>query len=216
MNKITKLEWFALLVVLAGFVLSFCVYPLMPARIVTHWGAGGVPDGYLAKFWGLLFLPLLSLLLWVALLIIPRVDPLRAGINSFRRFFDRFLVFFFLFLFYLHSLTIVWNSGYEFNMVTYLIPGLAILFWQVGTLLGHAERNWSIGIRTPWTLSNEDVWRRTHRLGARLFHWSALISIVGWWQPDQAIWWSVLPVLASSLGLTVYSYIIWAKLRVKN
>ena len=216
MKKITKLEWFALLVVLAGFVFSFFFYPLMPARMVTHWGASGVPDGYLAKFWGLLFSPLLSLLLWIALIIIPRIDPLRAGIDSFRRFFDRFLVFLFLFLFYLQILTIVWNSGYEFNMITYLIPAIATLFWQVGTLLGHAERNWSIGIRTPWTLSNEEVWRRTHRLGARLFHWSALISVVGWWQPDQAIWWSVLPVLVSSLGLTVYSYVIWAKLQVKN
>lgn len=214
--KITKIEWGVLGIITLTALLGGYFYPDLPARMVTHWDSLGQPNGYMDKFWGVFFLPLLSFMLWVALLIIPRIDPLKVNIDKFRQSFDYFLISIFLFFFYLQFLTLIWNSGYHFDFVRFLVPALALLFWQVGSLIGRADRNWSIGIRTPWTMSNEVVWQKTHHVGAKLYKTSASLTLLGFLWPKAAIWWLLVPILTSSLFLFIYSYYLWVKEQKKN
>lgn len=55
-----------------------------------------------------------------------------------------------------------------------LLPAAAMFVFVLGALLPHTERNWFMGIRTPWTISNDIVWNKTHKLGSRLFEIAAL------------------------------------------
>ena len=157
-------------------------------------------------------LPLISLGLLALFLAIPKIDPLRKNIQSFRNYFDNFILLIFAFLLYIHAITLWWNLGYRFNFVAAIVPALGLLFYYVGVLLQHAKQNWFIGIRTPWTLSNETVWNKTHKLGARLFKGCALFSVLGLAFQQYAIWIILIPVVASALYLVVYSYVEFKKI----
>ena len=99
------------------------------------------------------------MLLFVA---IPRIDPLKANIEKFRTFYDRFVVLFMVFFFYFYLLTILWNMGVQYNFNQVLAPAFGGLFYYIGVMIEHAKRNWFVGIKTPWTLSSENVWDKTH------------------------------------------------------
>ena len=103
-------------------------------------------------------------------------------------------------------MTIAWNLGYQYNFNDFIIPPLAILWYFLGVLLAQAKRNWFIGIRTPWTLSSDQVWESTHQLGAKLFKISAFISLLGLFFKNMAIYFIIVPVVAAALYLIVYSY----------
>ena len=146
------------------FLVGFYFYPLMPERMVIHWGLSGQADGYGSRFMGLLLIPLISLLFFPFLLALPRLDP-AGGIEGFRAGYDWFVFGFLGFMAYVYGLSVGYNLGWRFNFLRLLAPALGVLFYGIGVLMGKARLNWFAGIRTPWTLSNEEVWDRTHEMG---------------------------------------------------
>ena len=66
---------------------------------------------------------------------------------------------------YVYGLSVGYNLGWRFNFLRLLAPALGVLFYGIGVLMGKARLSWFAGIRTPWTLSNEEVWDRTHEMG---------------------------------------------------
>ena len=94
--------------------------------------------------------------------------------------------------------------------------GMGLLFIATGWMLGRAKRNFFIGIRTPWTLMNEEVWARTHALASKLFYASGASAMLGVLFPDYAIWFVTVPVLAASAGAYVYSYLLYRRLAPPN
>jgi uncharacterized membrane protein len=195
----------------AAIVIGAAVYGQLPPRVDSHWNANNQVDGTMDRLWGAFLMPLISLALLGLLLLLPVIDPLRANIQLFRRSFNVFIVLIIAFLLYLHILTIMWNLGLRgFQMSTALLPALGLLFIFMGSLLRSARRNFTIGIRTPWTLASDRVWDRTHRLGARLFYLCGLIAILGALLPGPAAFVVVIgPVLLVSLFLVIYSYLAW-------
>lgn len=198
-------------VVISG-VMSVLAAPELPARMVTHWNAAGQPDGSMSKVIALALFPVMSAILLGIFAVIPRIDPLRENIASFRPIYDWFVVAFVVFMTIIHGGVIAFNLGYEFDFTLFIIAAVAILFYFVGVLLAHAERNWFVGIRTPWTLSSEEVWNRTHRLGGRLFKLTAVISLVGLFFGDYAVYFLMVPALLTAAITIVYSYYLYEQL----
>jgi len=207
----TKSEMFCLGIVILSFAIAVYLYPMMPDRVASHWNVQGQVDGYTDKFWGLFIMPLVSIALLLLFVAIPRIDPLKENIQKFRKTFDIFVILVLLFLLYLFGLTIIWNFGTKFNMIWALVPAFVGLFYYVGILIENAKRNWFIGIRTPWTIMNENVWNRTHKLGGKLFKISALIAVLGMLFEDYALWFVLVPIIAVSAYLVVYSYFEYQK-----
>ena len=210
--KIYKSEIAAAAIILASFALGSYVYPMMPDKMASHWGASGEVNGYMPKFWGIFLMPMISVALFALLAGIPRIDPKKKNIEKFRKYYDVFMVMFFVFLDYLYALTLIWNFGTQFNMTQMLAPAFGLLFYSIGVMVGHADPNWSIGIRTPWTLSNDTVWKKTHAVGGRLFIYSAIIAACGFVLPDYAIWLMIVPVIFTALFTVLYSYIEYTKI----
>lgn len=198
---------------MASLAIGFYVYPIFPGKIVSHWDIHGQPNGYMSKFWGIFLMPLISIVMYLLFLIIPKIDPKKENIEKFRKYFDIFIVLIFLFLFYLYILTLAWNLNFHFDLIPFLIPAFAVLFYYMGILISHAESNWSIGIRTPWTLSNEDVWKKTHRLSGKLFRTSGIIALLGLFFPNQAFWLVLAPIIAAATTGIVYSYLEYRKIK---
>jgi uncharacterized membrane protein len=206
-----KTNIFIFIVILASFVIGAYFYPQFPARIASHWNAQGQVDGYMSRGWGLFLLPIILLVMWLMFILIPKIDPMKKNIEKFRKYFDAFIALIVLFLFYVYVLTIFWNMGKRFDMGQALMPAMGILFYFAGVLLKHAKRNWFVGIRTPWTLSSDNVWDKTHQLGAKLFKIAGIIAFLGIFFPKISFWFVIIPVILFAIFVSGYSYIEYKK-----
>ncbi|KKL08308.1 hypothetical protein LCGC14_2577170 [marine sediment metagenome] len=189
-----------------SFIIAIYVYPQMPEKMASHWNAQGKVDDYISKFWSLFLMPIISIGLFLLFILIPKIDPLKENIEKFRKYFDGFIVLIMIFLFYVYLLTIFWNIGIRFNMTQFMMPALGILFYYCGILVENAKRNWFIGIRTPWTLSNEKVWDKTHKIGGKLFKVTGIIAFLGIFLPKYAIFFVIIPVISVAVYTIIYSY----------
>ena len=202
----------AFLIVILTFVLSVAVYPQMPDQLASHWNAEGHVDGYMSKFWGLFLLPFISILMLALFLIIPKIDPLKKNIISFRKYYDQFMIILTAFMLYIHILIIFWNLGHVFNMARMIAPSMGFLFYFIGILVQNSKRNWFIGIRTPWTLSSEKVWNSTHKKGGKLFRIAGIIAFFGFIFPNQAIYLIIFPTLFVAIYTIIFSYYEYKRL----
>ena len=198
-------------IIIISFAIGIYYYPQMPEKVASHWNEQGQVNGYMSKFWGLFLMPIISVGMLLLFIVIPRIDPLRSNIQGFRKHFDGFVVLIMVFLFYIYLLTIFWNSGYTFNMITLLSPALAILFYYTGILIENAKRNWFIGIRTPWTMSSDKVWEKTHKIGGKLFKIAGVVALLAIFFERFAIFIIVVPVILISIYTVVYSYFEYQK-----
>jgi uncharacterized membrane protein len=183
----------------------------MPDKLATHWGVDGEVNGYMGKFWGIFLLPVVSLMIAFVFLLIPRIDPLRENIEKFAGYFDVFIILVSLFLFSIFVHVILWNVGVKFSPLIFVSLGIGVLFFYTGILCEHSKRNWFVGIRTPWTLSSDSVWDKTHKLGGKLFKLCGIIALFGAVLTSLAIVLILVPVLVISVVLSVYSYLEFRK-----
>jgi uncharacterized membrane protein len=197
--------------VLLSFILSIYFYPQVPEQMATHWNSQGEVDGYMSKLWGLFFMPLVITGLVIMFLAIPKIDPRKENIAKFRKYYDGFIVILVLFMVAVHLQTVLWNIGIRINPNAMLPLGIGLLFYYMGILTENAERNWFIGIRTPWTLSSEKVWKRTNRLGGKLFRIAGIAAVFGAFFPEFAIYFILVPVITVAGISVIYSYTEYQK-----
>jgi uncharacterized membrane protein len=195
------------LAVLAGVAL----WNQLPDQMASHWNANDEVDGTMPKFWGVFMMPIITMGMLALFLVLPNIDPLKANIAQFRESFNLFILVIVAFMLYVHALTLAWSLGYQdFKMSAAMLPFMGVLFIAVGWMLKKAKRNFFIGIRTPWTLSSDTVWNKTHQLGSTLFMASGVLVIVGgFFGGTTAFWLMFIPLIGSSLFLVVYSYVLY-------
>jgi uncharacterized membrane protein len=85
------------------------------------------------------------------------------------------------------------------------------LFFYCGVLCERAKRNWFIGIRTPWTLSSDRVWEKTHRVGGKLFKIAGVIALIGAMFQRYAVFLVIVPAIAVAVFTIVYSLVIYQR-----
>lgn len=200
----------SIILIIIGTLAGLLLWNRLPEAMASHWGVNDQVNGYISRTWGVLLMPLITLLMLLLFIIIPEIDPLKANIQQFRGVFNTFIALVIVFMVYIHFLTLVWNLGYtSFRMSSALLPALGLLFIFIGQLISKAKRNFFIGIRTPWTLSSDHVWDETHRLGGKLFVASGVLALLGAFFPDYAILFILLPTIGASTFTMVYSYFLY-------
>lgn len=203
------------LAIIAGLLITFIItlasYPTVPDRVVSHWNAAGEADGFMPKFWGLGLIPIIITACVGLFAIIPRIDPYKKNYEKFRNWFEGFIFLFILFMLAIQVQIILWSTGYQIypNLTFPILIGT--LFIYIGFFLGHVERNWFVGIRTPWTLSSETVWKKTHEIGGKLFMIAGVISFAGVLAGEYALWFILIPILAVAVFTVIYSYFEFQK-----
>jgi len=205
----------SLLIIFLSLAISIYFYPQMPERMASHWNGRGQVNGYMPKFWGSFLLPFMLIGLFLLFIFVPKIDPLKENIEKFRKYYETFIIIILFFLFYIYLLTVFWNLGYRFNMNLFFPPAIAVIFYYAGVLLGKTKRNWFIGIRTPWTLSSDVVWEKTHRIGSKLFKIVAIIVFFGFFFGEYAIYFVLVPIILAAIYPVVYSYFEYKK-EIKN
>ena len=206
-----RTELFILIAVIISFIIGIYLYPQMPEQMASHWNTQGNVDDYISRFWGVFLMPLVFVGLALLFIAIPKIDPLKKNIEGFRKYYDGFIILFFIFILLVYFQTILWNLGTKIspNLAFPILIGL--LFFYIGVLLENAKRNWFIGIRTPWTLSSEKVWNKTHKLGSKMFKITGIIVLIGFLFQKYATYFILVPALFVAFYLVVYSYIEYQK-----
>ncbi len=199
------------LLIIASLAAGLIAWPSLPASMATHWGASGDANGYSGKAFGVLFVPILSIVMAALLFLLPQIDPLAKGFRAFRKEYDGLVLLLIGFMTLVQGAVLAWNLGARFEFTQIIGPGIGLLFYYIGAIMPQMKRNWFAGIRTPWTLSSDRVWEETHRVGGKLFRISGFLACLGAVFPDQAFLLIFIPIVASSLGVIVYSYRVYRK-----
>jgi len=210
----TRLTTILVLILITGATIAGALlWNQLPDQMASHWDINDQVNGYMSRSWGVFMMPLITLGMFVLFLVVPNIDPLKANISEFRESFNLFIVFIVGFMVYIHVLTLRWNLGYtNLGIGKAMLPAMGVLFIVIGSLLRKAKRNWFIGIRTPWTLSSDTVWNKTHQLGAVLFMASGVLVLIGgFFGGMTAFWFLFVPLIGSTIFLLVYSYVLYQR-----
>jgi uncharacterized membrane protein len=209
MNTRNTLIYSTILIVIA-IVAGLLLWNRLPEQMASHWDNYNQVNGYISRFWGVFLMPMITVGMLLLFIAIPQIDPLKANIAQFREYYNTFIFLLIVFMDYMQGLTLAWNLGYNnFNMGTAMLPAMGLFFIYAGVLMANAKRNFFIGIRTPWTLSSDSVWEKTHALGSKLFIASGILALLGIFAGPYAIWLMMVPLLGSALFLIVYSYVLY-------
>lgn len=151
------------------------------------------------------------------MLLIPRVNPRRDSYTKHWKAYLLIITVLMLFLIALHWVTIAIALGVGISVQTFICLAMAVLFAVIGNVLPQARPNYTFGIRTPWTLADEDVWHGTHCVGGYVF-WAmaAVLAAVAFMAGPIAFILLLGVVILGTVILVVYSYILFERKRKRG
>jgi uncharacterized membrane protein len=145
------------------------------------------------------------------MLLIPRMSPQGFRVERFRRVFGIIQVAIVAFLFLVSALVLLAGAGVPIPIDRVIVASTGVLLTVLGNFMGKVTKNFFVGIRTPWTLANDEVWLRTHRLGGRLFVAAGAVIIVSGLLRGGVV--PVLVAVAAAAAIPiVYSYLIYRRI----
>lgn len=197
---------FKISIVIISILISLLAYQYLPQTIASHWNYLGVADGFSSKTVNLIAFPTLLAFLGILLTYVPMLDPKYSSIKSFMHEYNKFIDLLMIFFLSLQIQVIAWNLGYKISMAVYMPIMLGILFYFIGEMIGKSKVNFTIGIRTPWTLSSEKVWNSTHKLGEKLFKLSLPIFLISSLIPTISFLVVIGYIFFIVIALFAYSY----------
>lgn len=203
----------AIILIVASIAFSIVSFPITFSPMATHWNASGQADGYSSKTVGLILMPLMMIVMFILSIIIPKIDPKKENIKSFRDYYNFFIIVILLFFLIMHSFTLSWNSGFEISINKLMAISLGILFYASALVIKHAKQNYFIGIRTPWTLASDVVWKKTHILGYKLFLILSILMLGGLFYESLLYPIMMVSVFSFVFIIVLYSYIEFKKLK---
>ncbi|RJQ32192.1 MAG: SdpI family protein [Actinobacteria bacterium] len=214
-NKATKLP---IILIILMFIAGAIAYPYLSNNIPTHWNAAGKIDSYAAKsFWSVFMAPLICSGLYLLFLFAPMLDPFRKNYEKFKKAYNLMIDFVIGFFSFVFAITLVASINNNFKFDVALNFGLGLLLIVLGNQMSTLRRNWFFGIRVPWTLADDTVWVKTHRLGAKLFVVAGALTCIGAFLPRPYNIWMVMgPIAVFGTISIVYSYLEFRKLHKKE
>lgn len=203
---------FSVLVLIIMLAVSAYGWVAIPdgQQIPVHWGVNGEVDRYGSKVEGLLLIPGLTVLLTALFVFLPRIDPRRANLAQSQKAYIAIWAGTLVLLLVVQILIVSAALGNPVNIGGIVPVAVGILFIVIGNYLPKTRSNFYMGVRTPWTLSSNVSWDKTHRLAGRLFILMGLIMIGSMFM-QGALWvWVMMGGLMIMLVvLMAYSYIVW-------
>jgi uncharacterized membrane protein len=186
------------------------IFPQLPARTPIHWDAHGNVNGWAPRFWAAAIPVLLVAGLAVVFALLPVISPRKFEIAPFARTYGIVVLATLAFMLVVGTIALLAGAGYHVSVQLVAPVAVGALFMVIGNFMGKFRKNFFVGIRTPWTLTSEVVWERTHRLAGWLFVLAGLGWIVGGLLHASPV---VLVVVALAAGFipVIYSYFLYRR-----
>ena len=208
-----KKELPLIIIVLLPFIYLAYIWNDLPKKVPVHWNIKGEIDRYGEKTELLLIPILLPLLIYVIFLIVPYIDPKKKIKNMGNKYtsMKRLLTVFMsiLALFILYS-----SKNQSISNPNYIILAIGILYIILGNYFKTIRANYFIGIRTPWTLENEIVWKETHKMAGKMWFAGGIVIALGSVVLDKKPNFILFIIVTSIITIipVVYSYLKFKKI----
>lgn len=205
-------RWFGLVIAGAAIAVSIWAYPQLPPLVATHWGLRGTPNGFSSRGLAVSIMPVAILVLTGLFSVLPKLDPRGENYRKFLGTYWLIVNAVIAFMLVVHGMIMANGLGYPVRIERVIPFGIGLLFIVLGNFLTRVEPNWFVGIRTPWTLSSDTVWRKTHRTGGWLMVIGGFVLALGAFLPSGAYWplFFVTLVIVAVIPI-VQSYVLWKR-----
>jgi len=201
-----------ILAVLAGTIVA---YPSLPSVVPIHWDAHGHVNGWGPKWSLFLYGPGSVLFIVLMFSALPWLSPKKFEVDSFRATYLYIMIILVAMMAYCNLLILMSalgsRGGIVLDVSRAVVGGVCLLIALLGNVLGKVRRNFFVGIRTPWSIANEQVWNATHRFAARTFFVGGLLGLLAvilrapFWAP-------IILILIAVLSPAVYSLVFYKQL----
>lgn len=194
--------------VLAMFLAGAAFYVYLPDNLPMHWGFDGRPNNWWPKMYGVWLMPALATLFLVLFPILQRIDPKSQNYPDFAKAWAVIQTSILSMLAYIYGVTLFASiyPNYDHLVGRLVMFGTGVLFVVLGNYMGKVRQNYFIGLRTPWTLNDPEIWQKSQRLAGWAFVLAGLVILV------ESVIWRAIPyvffgvVIATAGVPIIYSY----------
>lgn len=186
-------------------------YPHLPNTIPTHWDAHGNVNGWSAKWTLFATVPGMMTAILLLFAALPWLSPKHFEVDSFRSTYLYIMVMILAMMAYAHALTLAAGLSWMVDVGRAIEGGVCLLIALLGNVMGKVRRNFYVGIRTPWTIANEQVWNATHRFAAKTFFVGGLLGLIGVIL-RAPFWLPMTMILIGALAPVIHSLVFYKQL----
>lgn len=214
---IKKFKWPLILssiAIILPMIVGVCIWNILPDVIPFHFDINGNPDSFASKPVAVfVFGGIMLAVHWLCILCSAKLDPKSKNIISSKAFS---LVLWICpavclvcyALMYLHAFGVPVSVGFILSLF------MGLLFIIIGNYLPKCKQSYTLGIKLPWTLNDEENWNKTHRFGGFVWVIGGVVILA---TSFLANFWILIGVLAFMVALpTVYSYLLFRKSKKEN
>lgn len=208
-----KSELFPILIIILSWSLAFYFYANFPDQVPTHWNIAGEADNYSSKGVGAFMIPGVITGIYALFLVLPLIDPRGERYADFSKAYHILKNAIVALVFGVYVVAGVAGLGYAVPVGILTPLGIGFLFLVIGNYMGKVKSNWLMGVRTPWTLSNEEVWNKTHRLSGKLFIVGGVtMALTGLIPISLRLPAFIAVIVIVGLVPMIYSYLLYKKI----
>ncbi|ABY93539.1 SdpI family protein [Thermoanaerobacter sp. X514] len=204
-----KKDWWLIGIIILIWIFTFAIFGRLPDKIPMHWNISGQVDRFGSKN-EIFILPSTITIIYFVMLFIPLIDPKRANYGKFAeayRIVRAVVVIIFMAVYFASTYSAL---GYRIDMNrigNFIIPFMLIGF---GSVMGKLRHNYFVGIRTPWTLADEEVWNVTHQVASKIWLIAGIIGLFfSFFKGTWVIVFMFAILMIAVIVPIVYSYMIF-------
>jgi uncharacterized membrane protein len=207
-NQTIYRELFLIFLTIIPIVYLLIYWSDLPDKLPIHFDINSNPNGYGSK----LVYILLPVVLYMLPLVLPFIDPRKKNYEIFSSTYFKLRIILGMFI-GIFTIAVVYNTLHGIETMGLFIPiSVCLIFTLLGNYMGNIRPNYFVGIKVPWTLNNDVVWIKTHKLAGKLWFWGGLTGLAALFFIKNP----VIVILSILIFITVvpiiYSYIIYQKI----
>jgi uncharacterized membrane protein len=199
--------------VLLAAGLSVWAYPMLPSVVPTHWNLAGHVNGYSSRLVAVVIVPAVAALVWVLAAVVPAMSPRGFRFGAAADAYYEAMLAVLAVLVAVHFVVLRGEMTGTAPPTVVIFGLIGLLFVVIGILMTKVPKNFFMGVRTPWTLANDEVWRKTNQVGGRLLAIGGLVLVVlSIFPPAWTIGAMIAVMVFSALAPVVYSYLLYKRI----
>lgn len=198
-------------IIVLPILVGVLLWDKLPEQVPYHWGVNGEVDGWASKPTAVFLLPVIMLAVQWFCVLMTGLDPKGKDVAKTKMMGIVLWIIPVLNLF-LHVMVWLAALGREVNMAVVMPLFMGALFVIIGNYLPKCKQSYTLGIKLPWTLHDEENWNATHRMAGKLWVGGGVAVMLCTLLPAVAAFITMMVILVIMCAVpTVYSYRLYKK-----
>jgi uncharacterized membrane protein len=199
------------IIILLPMVAGLLLWGQLPEQVPTHWNINGQIDGYSSKAFAVFGTPLCMLAVQWLCVLLSLADPKNKGQSG------KVII---MVLWIIPAVTLICSGamltagmGMALPISKLVMGFVGLVFVVIGNYLPKCKQNYTIGIKTPWSMNDAENWTATHRFGSKIFVVCGVVVILSVLLPESPVLYCIdigLIILAA-VATTAYSYVYYLR-----